>query len=159
MLRWSIASVCMGGALEDKFAAAAKAGFRAVEIFENDLTFFRGKPRDARVLAADLGLEIVALQPLRDFEAMPDPARAKNFERAARKLDLMHELGARLLCLCSNVSPDAIDDASARRPRPRRTGRSRPPARHAAWLRGARLGALGEGLDRRLGHCARRGSR
>jgi 4-hydroxyphenylpyruvate dioxygenase len=112
VLRWSIASVCMGGALEDKFAAAAKAGFRAVEIFENDLTFFRGNPRDARLLAADLGLEIVALQPLRDFEAMPDPARAKNFERAARKLDLMRELGARLLCLCSNVSPDAIDDAS-----------------------------------------------
>jgi 4-hydroxyphenylpyruvate dioxygenase len=110
MLRWSIASVCMGGALEDKFAAAAKAGFRAVEIFENDLTFFRGKPRDARLLAADLGLEIVALQPLRDFEAMPDPVRARNFMRAARKLDLMHELGARLLCLCSNVSPDAIDD-------------------------------------------------
>ena len=110
MLRWSIASVCMGGALEDKFAAAAKAGFRAVEIFENDLTFFRGKSRDARLLAADLGLEIVALQPLRDFEAMPDPARAKNFERALRKLDLMDELGARLLCLCSNVSPEAIDD-------------------------------------------------
>ena len=48
MLRWSIASVCMGGALEGKLAAAAKAGFRAVEIFENDLTFFTGKPRDAR---------------------------------------------------------------------------------------------------------------
>jgi 4-hydroxyphenylpyruvate dioxygenase len=111
VLRWSIASVCMGGALEDKFSAAAKAGFRAVEIFENDLTFFRGKPRDARLLAADLGLEIVALQPLRDFEAMPDPARAKNFERASRKLDLMDELGARLLCLCSNVSLDAIDDS------------------------------------------------
>jgi 3-dehydroshikimate dehydratase len=111
VLRWSIASVCMGGALEDKFSAAAKAGFRAVEIFENDLTFFRGKPRDARLLAGDLGLEIVALQPLRDFEAMPDPVRAKNFERAARKLDLMHELGARLLCLCSNVSPEAIDDS------------------------------------------------
>ena len=110
MLRWSIASVCMGGALEGKLAAAAKAGFRAVEIFENDLTFFAGKPRDARLMAADLGLEIVALQPLRDFEAMPDPIRARNFERAARKLDLMHELGARLLCLCSNVSPDAIDD-------------------------------------------------
>jgi 4-hydroxyphenylpyruvate dioxygenase len=110
MLRWSIASVCMGGALEGKLAAAAKAGFRAVEIFENDLTFFAGKPRDARAMAADLGLEIVALQPLRDFEAMPDPIRARNFERAARKLDLMHELGARLLCLCSNVSPEAIDD-------------------------------------------------
>ncbi len=111
MLRWSIASVCMGSALEDKFSAAAKAGFRAVEIFENDLTFFSGKPRDARLLAADLGLEIVALQPLRDFEAMPDPARTKNFERASKKLDLMDELGARLLCLCSNVSPEAIDDS------------------------------------------------
>src|SRR5271166_3043058 len=111
MLRWSIASVCMGGALEGKFAAAAKAGFRAVELFENDLTFFNGKPRDARQLAADLGLEIVALQPFRDFEAMPDPMRRRNFERAARKLELMHELGARLLCLCSNVSPEAIDDA------------------------------------------------
>jgi 4-hydroxyphenylpyruvate dioxygenase len=110
MLRWSIASVCMGGALEGKLAAAAKAGFRAVELFENDLTFFNGKPRDAKALAADLGLEIVALQPLRDFEAMPDAIRARNFERGKRKLELMHELGARLLCLCSNVSPDAIDD-------------------------------------------------
>ena len=110
MLRWSIASVCMGGALEEKFAAAAKAGFRAVEIFENDLTFFSGKPRDARLMAADLGLEIVALQPLRDFEAMPDPAAGEEFRPRGEKLELMHELGARLLCLCSNVSPDAIDD-------------------------------------------------
>ncbi len=110
MLRWSIATVCMGGALEAKLAAAAKAGFRAVEIFENDLTFFSGKARDARNLAADLGLEIVALQPMRDFEAMPDAVRARNFERAERKFELMHELGARLLCLCSNVSDEAIDD-------------------------------------------------
>jgi 4-hydroxyphenylpyruvate dioxygenase len=110
MLRWSIATVCMGGALEGKLAAAAKAGFRAVEMFENDLTFFNGKPRDARLMAADLGLEIVALQPVRDFEAMPAPIRARNFERAERKFELMHELGATLLSLCSNVSEEAIDD-------------------------------------------------
>jgi 4-hydroxyphenylpyruvate dioxygenase len=110
MLKWSIATVCMGGSLEGKLAGAAKAGFRAVEIFENDLTFFNGKVRDARRMAGDLGLEIVALQPMRDFEAMPAPVRARNFERAARKFDVMHELGARLLCLCSNVSEEAIDD-------------------------------------------------
>lgn len=112
MLRWSIATVCMGGALEGKLSAAAKAGFRAVEIFENDLTFFSGKPRDARSMASDLGLEIVALQPMRDFEAMPQTIRARNFERAARKFDLMGELGTRLLCVCSNVSEEAIDDSS-----------------------------------------------
>ena len=112
MLRWSIASVCMGGALEGKLAAAAKAGFRAVELFENDLTFFNGKPKRVRRMAADLGLEIVALQPLRDFEAMPAPTRERNFERAARKLELMQELGSRLLCVCSNVSPETIDDSA-----------------------------------------------
>ena len=112
MLKWSIATVCMGGSLEVKLAAAAKARFSAIEIFENDLTFFDGKPRDARRLAADLGLEIVALQPMRDFEAMPEPTRARNFERAARKFDLMAELGARRLCLCSNVSEEAIDDSN-----------------------------------------------
>jgi 4-hydroxyphenylpyruvate dioxygenase len=112
MLRWSIATVCMGGALEGKLSAAAKAGFRAVEIFENDLTFFSGKPRDVRSMVSDLGLEIVALQPMRDFEAMPEAIRTRNFERAARKFDLMAELGARLLCLCSNVSEEAIDDPS-----------------------------------------------
>ena len=54
----------MGGTLEAKLAAVARAGFRAVEIFENDLTFFSGKPRDVRARAEDLGLEIIGLQPL-----------------------------------------------------------------------------------------------
>ena len=133
MLRWSIATVCMGGALEAKLAAAAKAGFRAVEIFENDLTFFSGKPREARMMAADLGLEIVALQPMRDFEAMPDPIRARNFERAARKFDLMHELGTRLLCLCSNVSDEAIDD-------PRRAAQDLAELADLAHQHGFRIG-------------------
>ena len=69
MLRWSIATVCMGGSLEVKLASAAKAGFRAIELFENDLTFFNGRPRDARRMAADLGVEIVALQPLAGFRS------------------------------------------------------------------------------------------
>ena len=110
MLRWSIATVTMGGTLEVKLAAAARAGFRAVELFENDLTFFSGRPRDVRARAQDLGLEIVALQPMRDFEGMPQPMRARNFERAQRKFDLMDELGAKLLCICSNVHEDSLGE-------------------------------------------------
>ena len=110
MLRWSIATVCMGGTLETKLSAAARAGFRAVEIFENDLTFFNGRPREVRAMADDLGLEIIALQPMRDFEGMPEPARAKNFERAERKFDLMEELGTKMLSLCSNVAEDSSGD-------------------------------------------------
>lgn len=110
MLRWSIATVSMGGTLEAKLAAVARAGFRAVEIFENDLTFFSGTPRDVRKRAEDLGLEIIGLQPMRDFEAMPEPLRSKNFERAERKFDLMEELGTRFLGMCSSVSEDSADD-------------------------------------------------
>ncbi len=76
MIRWSIATVCLGGGLAAKLAAAAKAGFRAVELFENDLTFFPAKAREARRIASDHGLEIVALQPLRDFEGRPRRAGA-----------------------------------------------------------------------------------
>ncbi|MDF2116755.1 TIM barrel protein [Roseiarcaceae bacterium H3SJ34-1] len=110
MLRWSIATVSMGGTLEVKLAAAARAGFRAIEIFENDLTFFNGRPRDVRARAEDLGLEIVALQPMRDFEGMPEPMRSRNFERAQRKFDLMEELGTGLLCVCSNVHEESLGE-------------------------------------------------
>src|SRR5271163_4139809 len=110
MMRWSLATVCLGGGLETKLFAAAKAGFRAVEIFENDFTFFPGKARDARRIAGDLGLEIVALQPLRDFEGAPPTRRRRQFDRALRKLELARELGAPLLCLCSSVAEDALGD-------------------------------------------------
>ncbi len=110
MLRWSIATVSMGGTLEVKLQAAARAGFRTIEIFENDLTFFSGKPREVRKMADDLGLEIVGLQPMRDFEGMPADMRARNFERAQRKFDLMSELGTRMLCICSNVAEEALGE-------------------------------------------------
>ncbi len=110
MLRFSIATVSMGGTLEVKLAAAARAGFRAIELFENDLTFFSGKPREVRAMAQDLGLDIIALQPLRDFEGMPEPMRVRNFERAQRKFDLMEDLGVRLLCICSNVHEESLGD-------------------------------------------------
>ena len=110
MLKWSIATVCLGGGLEAKLSAAAKAGFRAIELLENDLTFYAGKARDARRLADDLGVEIVALQPLKDFEGAPEPQRGRNFDRAMRKLELTRELGAPLLCLSSSTAEDASAD-------------------------------------------------
>jgi 4-hydroxyphenylpyruvate dioxygenase len=55
-------------------------------------------------------------QPFRDFEGMPEPQRARTFDRAERKFDLMQELGTDLMLVCSNVSPLAqggIDRAAA----------------------------------------------
>lgn len=106
----SIATVCLSGTLPDKLEAAAAAGFDAVEIFENDLLTFDGSPAEVRRMCADLGLAIAIFQPFRDFEAMPEPQRSRNLDRAERKFDTMQALGTDLVLVCSNVQPATIDD-------------------------------------------------
>jgi 4-hydroxyphenylpyruvate dioxygenase len=116
MMRNAIATVSLGGTLRDKLTAIAEAGFEGLEIFETDILAHDGPPADVGRMARDLGLEIIALQPFRDFEGMPEPRRSRNFERARRKFDLMAELGTRRLLVCSNVSPRSlggIDRAAA----------------------------------------------
>ena len=90
---------------------AAAAASRRVEIFENDLLTFDGSP--ARVPAGwspTSGSTVSLFQPFRDFEAMPEPQRARNLDRAERKFDTMQALGAELLLVCSNVQPATLDD-------------------------------------------------
>ncbi|WP_272910922.1 bifunctional sugar phosphate isomerase/epimerase/4-hydroxyphenylpyruvate dioxygenase family protein [Falsiroseomonas oryziterrae] len=106
----SIATVCLSGTLPDKLEAAAAAGFDGVEIFENDLLTFDGTPSDVRRMCEELGLAITLFQPFRDFEAMPEPQRSRNMDRAERKFDTMQALGTGLILVCSNVQPAAVDD-------------------------------------------------
>ncbi len=106
----SIATVCLSGTLGEKLDAAARIGFDGVEIFENDLLTFNGTPAEVRRMCEDLGLAITLFQPFRDFEAMPDAARARNLDRAERKFDVMEQLGAELVLVCSNTQAAAIDD-------------------------------------------------
>jgi 4-hydroxyphenylpyruvate dioxygenase len=108
MVTRSIATVSLSGTLEEKLRVISAAKFDAVEIFENDLLAYEGRPRDVAVLCKDLGLSICAFQPFRDFEGMGEPQRARNFVRAERKFDLMRELGTDLLLVCSNVSSASL---------------------------------------------------
>lgn len=115
-MKTSIATVCLSGGLSEKLQAIAAAGFRGVEIFENDLLSYNGSPSDVAKEAADLDLKVVTFQPFRDFEGMPDAQRVRTFDRAERKFDVMQEIGCNLLMVCSNVSPDSsggIDRAAA----------------------------------------------
>jgi 4-hydroxyphenylpyruvate dioxygenase len=105
-----IATVSLSGTLPEKLEAAATVGFDGVEIFENDLLTYDGTPAEVRRIAADLGIAISLFQPFRDFEAMPEPQRARNLDRAERKFELMGALGTDLVLTCSNVQPAAIDD-------------------------------------------------
>jgi 4-hydroxyphenylpyruvate dioxygenase len=109
-MRRSIATVSLSGALDEKLRAIAAAHFSAIELFENDLINFSGKPREVRALAEDLGLSIDLFQPFRDFEGVPDDVFRRNLDRAERKFDTMAELGAPMMLVCSNVSSQAVDD-------------------------------------------------
>ena len=109
-LRKCIATVALSGTLPDKLEAAAAVGFDGVEIMEADLLSFDGSPADVRRICADLGLAIDLYQPFRDFEAMPEPQRARNMDRAERKFDVMQALGTDLTLVCSNTQAATIDD-------------------------------------------------
>lgn len=106
----SIATVSLSGTLPEKLEAIAAAGFDGVEIFENDLLYYDGSPREVRQMCADLGIAITLFQPFRDFEGCRRDSLARNLERAERKFDLMQELGTDLVLVCSNASADCVGD-------------------------------------------------
>ncbi|TCO75799.1 4-hydroxyphenylpyruvate dioxygenase [Plasticicumulans lactativorans] len=109
-MRHAIATVSLSGTLPEKLEAVAAAGFDGVEIFENDLLYFDGSPRDVRRIVADLGMEVSLFQPFRDFEGCRRDRLQQNLDRAERKFDLMGELGTDRILVCSSVSPDVIRD-------------------------------------------------
>lgn len=107
-MKTSIATVSISGDFQEKLASIAAAGFDGLEIFENDFLAYDGGPREVGRMIRDAGLEITLFQPFRDFEGMPEPQRARAFDRAERKFDVMQELGTDLMLICSNTSPAAL---------------------------------------------------
>ena len=115
-MKTSIATVSISGNLREKLEAIAAAGYDGIEIFEQDFIAYDGSPRDVGNMVRDHGLEITLFQPFRDFEGLPEPMRAKAFDRAKRKFDLMQELGTDLVLICSSChasSLGGIDRAAA----------------------------------------------
>ncbi|WP_207459064.1 sugar phosphate isomerase/epimerase and 4-hydroxyphenylpyruvate domain-containing protein [Azospirillum sp. SYSU D00513] len=112
MLR-SIATVSLSGTLPEKLEAIAAARFDGVEIFDSDLVYYDGTPRDVRRMAEDLGLQITLFQPIRDVEGTPRERRQLVLDRVERKMDVMGELGAEMALLCSNVASDLLRDDEA----------------------------------------------
>lgn len=66
--RPSIATVTLPGQLDDKLRAIAAAGFRFVELFEDDVLPNTDNLRDVKKLCDELKLKIVMLQPFRELE-------------------------------------------------------------------------------------------
>ena len=107
-MKTAIATVSISGSLEEKIEAIAKAGYSGIEIFEQDFIADARAPRDVGARIRDAGLELMLFQPFRDFEGLPAPLRARAFDRAEHKFDLMQELGCDLMLVCSSLHPEAL---------------------------------------------------
>ncbi len=107
-MKTGIATVSISGNLEEKIEAIADAGFSGIEIFEQDFIADIRSPREVGQSIRDAGLEVMLFQPFRDFEGLPRSLRAKAFDRAERKFDVMQELGCDLILVCSSVHPEAL---------------------------------------------------
>ncbi|WP_417241364.1 bifunctional sugar phosphate isomerase/epimerase/4-hydroxyphenylpyruvate dioxygenase family protein [Celeribacter sp.] len=107
-MKTSIATVSIAGDLGEKLTAIAAAGFDGIEIFEQDFITFDGSPADVGEMVRGHGMTIDLFQPLRDFEGLPEPLRARAFDRVERKFDLMQELGCELLLVSSTTHDKAL---------------------------------------------------
>ncbi len=107
-MKTAIATVSISGNLREKLEAIAAAGFDGIEIFEQDFIADEAGPREVGRMIRDHGLEIPLFQPFRDFEGLPGGLRAKAFDRAERKFDLMQELGTDLVLVCSSCHPESL---------------------------------------------------
>ncbi len=107
-MKTCIATVSISGTLSEKLEAISAAGFDGIEIFEQDFITDSGSARDVGNRIRDHGLSIDLFQPFRDFEGLPGDLRTRAFDRAERKFDLMQELGAELMLVCSSLHPKAL---------------------------------------------------
>ena len=107
--RLAISTACLAGALEDKLAAAAAAGFSSVELLAGDLLLSDLSPRRVKAEAARLGMSVETYQPLH-VEAVPDDQFGALLRRAEHSLDVVEDLGAGVLLLCSTTSTGGLDD-------------------------------------------------
>ncbi|HKG49400.1 MAG TPA: TIM barrel protein [Actinomycetales bacterium] len=109
-MRKGIATVSISGTLPEKLEAISAAKFDGIEVFDNDLVASTLSPGELAQRCVDLGLQIDLFQPIRDLEGL-DPERfAAAMHRVSVKFDVMEALGVTLALVCSNATPEALND-------------------------------------------------
>lgn len=109
-MRKGIATVSVGGTLEQKLEAISAARFDGIEVFDPDLVSSPLSPTELARRCAALGLTIDLFQPIRDVEGTPPDEFGAVLHRVRAKFAVMGELGVDRVLVCSSVRPDALHD-------------------------------------------------
>jgi len=108
----SIATVTLGESLPCRITAAAKAGFKGIELFDTDLEAFGADAKAIRRMIGDAGMNVASYFPLREVEGVPAEARQATRDRAAAYFDRAAELGAPMVMMCSATDEGLSCDRS-----------------------------------------------
>ena len=136
----------MGGALIGRLEAAAAAGFDGIEFFWDDIAASGLSASELAGILGNLGLEAVALQPVRGFEGDPPEAMAAGYAGARAFFETACELGAPIVGICANEKDSAGGIAETAEMLGRLAG--------MAGEYGLRLGFEGLAWSHRLNHIA-----
>lgn len=112
--------------LPNKLQHAAKAGFKAIDLFDEDWAEYLEshglsrntlwEPNEANLACArklgqlvkDLGMYIICTQPLRNIEGVKDPhERGKIVDLVVKRFPFMRAFDTALVFMCSNIRRDA----------------------------------------------------
>lgn len=103
-------TITLAGPLEAKLAAIHAAGFTQVMLNAHDLAGHPGGAPAAIEAVRRSGLRVTGFQVLRDFEGLSGHLHAYKVDIAKAMLDMCHDLGARVLLVCSSTSSHATAD-------------------------------------------------
>jgi sugar phosphate isomerase/epimerase len=103
-------TITLAGPLEAKLAAIRAAGFTQVMLNANDLAGHPGGAPAAIEAVRKSGLRVTGFQVLRDFEGLSGHLHAYKVDIAKAMLQMCHDLGARVLLVCSSTSSHATAD-------------------------------------------------
>jgi sugar phosphate isomerase/epimerase len=103
-------TITLAGPLEARLAAIRAAGFTQVMLNANDLAGHPGGAPAAIEAVRKSGLRVTGFQVLRDFEGLSGHLHAYKVDIAKAMLQMCHDLGSRVLLVCSSTSSHATAD-------------------------------------------------
>ncbi|VTT29036.1 4-hydroxyphenylpyruvate dioxygenase [Klebsiella pneumoniae] len=89
-----INTVLLGGNPQEKLAAAARAGFAQVELWQQDVEAAEGGVESLTALCRSCSLGLTDYQVLLDFDGAPDDLRDSKRQEALRMMTTAQQLGA-----------------------------------------------------------------
>ncbi|MCP5143499.1 MAG: sugar phosphate isomerase/epimerase [Gammaproteobacteria bacterium] len=102
-------TITLAGSLDAKLRAVKAAGFSQIMLSARDIAEYAAGPDAAVAAVRESGLRVTGFQVLRDFEGLDGHLRDYKTDIAKAMLQMCHQVGSKVLLVCSSTSAHATD--------------------------------------------------